>query len=54
MGGKFGWFILGVVSGVALMAALHRARQQEELEDFESIADQLSKRFDELEKGVAS
>lgn len=51
MAGRIGWFLIGFLSGVAAISLIKHCQQEEE-QDFESIADELSKRFSDLESGA--
>lgn len=43
------WFVLGALSGAGVMLLLQKVREQEEVESFEDLAEELSRRFDTLE-----
>lgn len=49
--GRLGWFLLGFAGGVIMMAVLRGEKEEEK--DFDSIADELTKRFKNLESSEA-
>lgn len=51
MGSRFLWFVLGAASGAAVVMLLQRAKEEQEVESFEEIADELAKRLEQLEGG---
>lgn len=51
--GRLGWFLLGVAGGVLVMSIIKRTIEEED-QDFDSIADELTKRFSNLEEKEAN
>ena len=49
MGSKFVWFVMGAVSGMALMVAVRRIREEQQALDAESISKSISERLSVLE-----
>lgn len=46
------YFVLGVLSGVALAEALRWGKSEAEERDFESLTERLSDKFDDLESSL--
>ena len=51
MGSRLGWFVLGVLSGMAAMAVMQRVIEEREVEDVEALAESISERLSALESG---
>lgn len=49
MGSKFVWFVVGAFSGMALMIAVKRIREEQEALDAESLTESISERLSVLE-----
>lgn len=53
MGNRLGWFLLGVLSGMAAMAVMQRVKEEREVEDVEALAESISARLSALEGDFA-
>ena len=50
MGKQLGWFVLGVISGMALMGAISRLREEQDQQDVEELAESIKEKLEALEQ----
>ena len=54
MGSKIVWFIMGAVSGMALMLAVRRVQEEQEAVDAEALSKSISERLSVLESEMSA
>ena len=54
MGSKIVWFIMGAVSGMALMMAVRRVHEEQEAVDAEALSESISRRLSVLESEMSA
>ncbi|MCH7903262.1 MAG: hypothetical protein IH944_01695 [Armatimonadetes bacterium] len=50
MGKQLGWFVVGVLSGMALMGAIARLRSEQDQQDVEELAESIKEKLEALEQ----
>ena len=52
MGKQLGWFVIGVISGMALMSAIARLREAHGHQDVEELAESIKNKLDAMEQEI--